>query len=558
METITLKGDSSATPQNKAAVFRRASRLFDSDVELVEDSEDERERTRGAAVKYIAREIINISSDESDGDEEDDTDSSERNEDEDETKVNPLSESDNATHDRDVFIAPARTVGTATTSTKYATSSDSDDLVDLPLKQRPRSCSPAEALGRGLSRRKTTHLPDNDIIDLTTSSPERPSTPVEDVTAHPGDCSDSAGITTTPWNTNDGSILTLDEPRTARKPISAMRRPGKRKDRASIQYTSSSEDESENVVVGTGQPGPSRSSDVFYKRPSTRDADTKSPAVLRKKATGVKSPRVSKKAAEQAELARRQAYARQLFDDLNATVFKKQLPSSTQLIWSPRLLTTAGRAHWRKSSVGVETTEIQLATKILDCDERIRNTLSHEMCHLACWVIDRKPQEAHGSIFKGWASRVMRTRPDIEVSTKHNYDINYPFEWKCVNCSKVYGRYSNSIKPEEQVCGACKTGYLQPQFQTKRAKVPKTKADSRNAATTPRDSPNILGMLTDALSTLNLQGDASSVNTPTKISGKILASTLKATKTAKSRPPVDCDSDIEEIIFAVKRVGICE
>lgn len=44
METITLKGDSSATPQHKAAVFRRASRLFDSDVELVEDSEDERER----------------------------------------------------------------------------------------------------------------------------------------------------------------------------------------------------------------------------------------------------------------------------------------------------------------------------------------------------------------------------------------------------------------------------------------------------------------------------------------------------------------------------------
>lgn len=127
-----------------------------------------------------------------------------------------------------------------------------------------------------------------------------------------------------------------------------MRHPGKRKDRASIQYTLSSEDESENLVVGTGQPGPSRSSDVFYKRPSTRDADTKSPAVLRKKATSVKSPRVSKKAAEQAELARRQAYARQLFDDLNATVFKKQLPSSTQLIWSPRLLTTAGRAHWRK------------------------------------------------------------------------------------------------------------------------------------------------------------------------------------------------------------------
>lgn len=34
--------------------------------------------------------------------------------------------------------------------------------------------------------------------------------------------------------------------------------------------------------------------------------------------------------------------------------------------------------------------------------ERIRNTLSHEMCHLACWVIDNHPLEGHGQLFKSW------------------------------------------------------------------------------------------------------------------------------------------------------------
>jgi len=105
----------------------------------------------------------------------------------------------------------------------------------------------------------------------------------------------------------------------------------------------------------------------------------------------------------------------------------------------------------------------------LDCDERIRNTLSHEMCHLATWVIDDKINEHHGKFFKTWASRVMKIHPDIDVSIKHNYEISYPFEWECQLCSKVYGRFSKSIRPDECFCGACKTGVLIPLFPTKQS-----------------------------------------------------------------------------------------
>jgi hypothetical protein len=58
--------------------------------------------------------------------------------------------------------------------------------------------------------------------------------------------------------------------------------------------------------------------------------------------------RVSKKALEKAEESRRQEYAQELFTELNASVFKNKLPQDTKLNWNKRLLTTAGRAKYRR------------------------------------------------------------------------------------------------------------------------------------------------------------------------------------------------------------------
>jgi len=78
------------------------------------------------------------------------------------------------------------------------------------------------------------------------------------------------------------------------------------------------------------------------------------------------------------------AYAEELFADLNKTVFKGCLPASTKLNWNKRLLKTAGRAKYHRfvlsvliilvgltvssSRDGVQTVEIELAQKILDCE----------------------------------------------------------------------------------------------------------------------------------------------------------------------------------------------
>ncbi|EJF58453.1 SprT-like family-domain-containing protein [Dichomitus squalens] len=291
-------------------------------------------------------------------------------------------------------------------------------------------------------------------------------------------------------------MILRDEPRSTQKPIrrpnpasasglrfpapSAPRR-GPSKLRSTVSSDSSTDSESEVASIVKPRPRGSGSS-------RARATTTDSPAPSAGRLPG-KIPRMTKKALLQLELERRRAYAQTFFNELNESVFAGGIPANTELQWNKRLLTTAGRAHWHsRTKDGNHITSIQLAEKILDCDERIRNTLSHEMCHLACWIIDEAPSENHGSLFKRWANKIMRKRSEIEVTTRHNYDIKCKYEWKCENCAKVYGRHSKSINPDEQACGVCKTGRLVPQFQTRRAppRTPKPKADSQNAAARSR------------------------------------------------------------------------
>jgi hypothetical protein len=122
-----------------------------------------------------------------------------------------------------------------------------------------------------------------------------------------------------------------------------------------------------------------------------------------------KAPRsTSKKAQEIVEQQRRHDYAQQLFEDLNASVFKGGLPNNTALNWNKRLLTTAGRAKWHRSANipqqfsisygnkysakdGIETTQIELAEKILDRDGL--SFLIEDLRWLIEWCHARADQE---------------------------------------------------------------------------------------------------------------------------------------------------------------------
>lgn len=102
------------------------------------------------------------------------------------------------------------------------------------------------------------------------------------------------------------------------------------------------------------------------------------------------------------------------------------------MVWNKRLLNTAGRASWKKcvrfpllevvfndahvfslffggangriTQGGKVThqTAIDLAVKVTDTEDKLRQTLAHELCHIAAWVLSGEIKPSHGRAFKLW------------------------------------------------------------------------------------------------------------------------------------------------------------
>lgn len=156
-----------------------------------------------------------------------------------------------------------------------------------------------------------------------------------------------------------------------------------------------------------------------------------------------------------------------------------ELAASTggvKVIWSKKLNSTAGRAHWRRECIklasghdGKERKEykhhasIELAEKVIKDEHRLINVLAHEFCHLANFMISDIKGNPHGKEFKEWARKCMRVfgSRGVEVTTKHSYEIDYKFVWECVTCRMEYKRHSKSVDVERHSCGACKGKLVQ-------------------------------------------------------------------------------------------------
>ncbi|GHJ90433.1 hypothetical protein NliqN6_6835 [Naganishia liquefaciens] len=170
----------------------------------------------------------------------------------------------------------------------------------------------------------------------------------------------------------------------------------------------------------------------------------------------------------------KQKLAMDIMRELDQLVFEEKLVKKWKVapVWNNKLLTTAGRAHHKriKQPDGSYDHEgrIELSEKVIDDEAKLKNTVAHEMCHLATWIITGEMKNPHGAVFKSWGKKVMKARKDIEVTTKHSYEIVYKYEWACVTegCDAVYRRHSRSIDIETQACGKCR-GRLRPLFKTR-------------------------------------------------------------------------------------------
>jgi len=157
------------------------------------------------------------------------------------------------------------------------------------------------------------------------------------------------------------------------------------------------------------------------------------------------------------------------FNEFNQKAFKGEL-GNVVVQWSKKLNTTAGLTRLQKISrdmtPGVPLKRqavIELSTKVVDDEEKLRTTLLHELVHAAVWIFEGVSKPPHGAAFKRWAKMAMSKVPDVTVTTTHSYHIQYRFNWACVNprCSFTIGRHSKSVDTARHRCGLCKSKLIE-------------------------------------------------------------------------------------------------
>jgi predicted SprT family Zn-dependent metalloprotease len=214
------------------------------------------------------------------------------------------------------------------------------------------------------------------------------------------------------------------------------------------------------------------------------DSEDDEPPPIPKKSSGKKQKQEFQK--------QREIIAREWFAKFNEAIFDGKLEPDMELEWNNRLRTTAGRTHSTRTLLNDQFTyssKIVLSSNILDTKDKLENTLVHEMCHAAVACIDKLLKAPpHGTEFKHWAGKVTRAFPHLQVSTCHNYEIEFKYTWECTGCKRTVGRHSKSIAVGA-LCGRCHSE-LKPLFQeSTRAPTAFTQFLKENMATVKQSMP---------------------------------------------------------------------
>ncbi|OQE13447.1 hypothetical protein PENFLA_c048G10068 [Penicillium flavigenum] len=165
-----------------------------------------------------------------------------------------------------------------------------------------------------------------------------------------------------------------------------------------------------------------------------------------------------------------------------------------KIVWTKNFRNTAGRATVRSERFLKGAVEepgkrryyatIELSEKVLDTEDKILCTMTHEYCHLLDIMVTEnraKGTAQHGASFKQWGARCVRALEGhpiyggrVEVTTKHTYEINHKYIWACKvqGCDFKVGRHSKSVDPNRQFCGRCR-GSLEQIKPVPRAVAPR-------------------------------------------------------------------------------------
>ncbi|KAH8435016.1 SprT family zinc-dependent metalloprotease [Aspergillus melleus] len=308
---------------------------------------------------------------------------------------------------------------------------------------------------------------------------------------------DSGAFSSTP----EPEVISLSPPRTATKNL--LRSPRKGKNFIPPTPYRESVDALWDPEVTNDwfdKPSPHKKVDRLLQEFEESDNEIDPDSMLRRRGAIKVVPKTPSKTAlkkaeteqKKAAIARRRSFdnkkadvAEEFFKTLDDVVTGgkiQQMAAETggvRITWNKTLQTTAGRASWRRERSMSPPREgqsvasqkqfagIELAARIIDNEDRLINTLAHEYCHLANYMISHVTNNPHGTSFKLWGQKCKEALKDhpvyggrVEVTTKHSYKIDYKYVWCCVDCGQSYGRHSKSIDPAKSTCGKCK-GLLQ-------------------------------------------------------------------------------------------------
>ncbi|XP_071313229.1 germ cell nuclear acidic protein [Trachinotus anak] len=151
---------------------------------------------------------------------------------------------------------------------------------------------------------------------------------------------------------------------------------------------------------------------------------------------------------------------RRLYQLYNTSVFDSKLPVNMSVTWNKKMRKTAGYCiTGQERGGGSRYARIELSEKVCDSADRLRDTLIHEMCHAATWLI-HGIRDGHGNLWKCYARKSTVVHPELPmVSRCHSYDIKYKFQYQCTRCQNTIGRHSKSLDTQRFMCALC-TGQL--------------------------------------------------------------------------------------------------
>ncbi|KAJ5823413.1 hypothetical protein N7447_005753 [Penicillium robsamsonii] len=218
-----------------------------------------------------------------------------------------------------------------------------------------------------------------------------------------------------------------------------------------------------------------------------------------KKAEAARKREIRAQVAEfnQKKIAFAEGFLRHLDNTFNSQISSMtKATGGIKIIWTKNFRNTAGRATVRterllegEASVEVPAKRryhatIELSEKVLDSEDKILCTMTHEYCHLLDIMVTEnraKGTAQHGASFKQWGDRCVRALEGhpiyggrVEVTTKHSYEINHKYIWACKaqGCDFRVGRHSKSVDPKRQFCGRCR-GVLEQIKPVPRAVAPR-------------------------------------------------------------------------------------